>query len=212
MMDVVFGDIIEGRLIIADHIMREKSNGSFKVIDVGGTDTSWSSNLIDALVDVKSSDESKLQFIMDICRQDSWKKITDFVEENGKFDFCICSHTLEDIYNPYLVLDNLPKIAKSGVISMPSIKMEINLVENLNWSGFLHHRYLFGHRNGKIVIAPKLPVIEKISNKTQFDRTEEIRFWWKDTIDYEIFMDNYLGPDSSTVLENLEVFLKEQTR
>jgi len=211
-MKISFGEVKEGRQIIAAKIFKQKQLGKFTVIDVGGTAIGWSLFIADAFVDINKSSTDKLQFVFDLCKESGWKEILEYVEVNGKFDYAICTHTLEDIYNPYLVLDNLPKIAKAGIISMPSIKAEINLIETENWSGFLHHRYLFGHENGRMVIAPKLPVIEKLKNKQIQKINEEIRFEWSEDIPYDVFMNNYLGPTSETVLNNLENFIMLQIK
>ena len=208
-MNISFGEVMEGRQLIADYVIYQKSKKPFTVIDVGGSATGWSLPIAAAFVDINKVDTFKTQFVVDICKQDSWNDLLLYVAMNGKFDFSICTHTLEDIYNPYLVLDHLPLIAKSGIISMPSIKTELNFVESLNWSGFLHHRYLFGHKQNKIVIVPKLPVIEKLTKQT-LNVVEEIRYQWDNSIQYEVFMDNYLGPNTDTVLKRLEQFIKEQ--
>lgn len=209
-MKVSFGEVMSGRQLIADFVSSMKSRRLFSVIDVGGSAVGWSLPLSDAFIDINECNTNKLQFKIDICRERSWVDVLKFVETNGKFDYCICTHTLEDIYNPYIVLDYMPKIARSGIITMPSIKTEVNLVENSNWRGFAHHRYLFGHRDKKIVIAPKLPVVEKLNFQDVLRQVEEIRFEWDDDIEYEVFMNNYLGPNTDIVLMNYERFIREQ--
>jgi hypothetical protein len=208
-MRVSYGEVIQGREYIAQLIIEKKRQSKFTVIDVGGTATGWSTNIADCFVDINENNV-KHQFVFDICKESNWQNILNYVQKFGKFDYCICTHTLEDIYNPYVVLDNLPRIAKSGIISMPSIHTEINFVESVHWSGFLHHRYLFGHKNQSIMIAPKLPVIEKLKNKKVLNLVEEIRYEWQNEIHYTVFMNNYLGPNTDTVLRNLEQFIAEQ--
>jgi len=94
---------------------------------------------------------------------------------------------------------------------MPSIRTELNHVESDNWLGFAHHRYLYGYMDGRIVIAPKLPVLEHLTGRRVLREVEEIRFEWDGSIEYAVFMDNYLGPDTSTVLRNYERLIGEQT-
>lgn len=209
-MYISFGEVMKGRQEIADYIFLQKSKKQFTVIDVGGYAIGWSLPVADAFIDIQALPTKKPQFIFDICKESNWLSVIDFVEKNGKFDYCICTHTLEDIYNPYTVLDYLPKIAKSGVITMPSVKTETNYIENTNWCGFAHHRYLFGCKDQKMIIAPKLPLVEKLIARKSLTYVEEIRYEWENSIPYDIFMSNYLGPNTETVLKEYERFIREQ--
>ena len=209
-MQVSFGEVMSDRQKIADYIFTRKTLGPFTVIDVGGSAIGWSLPIADAFIDINPCQTDKLQFNIDICKKENWRKVLDYVDTYGKFDYCICTHTLEDIYNPYLVLDMMPLIAKSGVITVPSVKTEINYIESKNWSGFAHHRYMFGHKQESMVIAPKLPIIESLANRVVLTEVEEIRYEWTKTIPYIVFMDNYLGPNTDTVLQNYERFIRDQ--
>lgn len=209
MVEVSFGDVIEGRSYISGFLLNKKTVSNFTVIDIGGTASGWSSNIADAFIDINHQDTNKLQFNFDICKEKNWKPVLEFVEKNGKFDFSICTHTLEDIYNPYLVLDILPKISKQGVITTPSILSELNFVETTLWSGYIHHRYLFGFKDNKIIIAPKLPIVESIKDKIEV-KDLEIRYEWVEDIPYTVFMDNYLGPNKDILLDEYGKFIIEQ--
>lgn len=210
-MRVSYGEVLQGRKRIFDYVATRKSLEEFTVVDVGGSAVGWSLPISDAFIDINGCDTAKLQFTMDICRKENWRKVLDYVETNGKFDYCICTHTLEDIYNPYLVLDMMPLIAKSGIITVPSVKTETNFIENVNWSGYIHHRYMFGQSQGSMVVAPKLPVVEKIASRVTLTEVEEIMFEWETKIPYTVFMDNYLGPNTDTVLKEFERFIVEQS-
>ena len=61
---------------------------------------------------------------------DTWEPIFDYVDKNGKFDFSICSHTLEDLNAPKQVMINLQKISNAGLIAFPSKYMEMK-----KWEG-----------------------------------------------------------------------------
>lgn len=207
MIDVSYGEVLEGRQRIANRIFAAKQRQEFSVIDVGGSATGWSVPVVDCFVDINKCDTTKPQFNIDITNKSSWDELVAVLP--NKFDYCICTHTLEDIYNPYLVLDYLPKIARAGIITMPSIRTELSHVESEHWLGFFHHRYLFGVKDDKMVVAPKLPIVEKLRDRPTTRIVEEIRFEWRYSIEYEVFMSNYLGPTTDTVLKNYERFIGE---
>ena len=53
-----------------------------------------------------------------------WEKVEEHVDQYGKFDFCLCSHTLEDIINPFYACKMIEKTCKSGFIAIPSKYIE----------------------------------------------------------------------------------------
>jgi hypothetical protein len=73
-----------------------------------------------------------------------WSKIEEDVSKNGKFDFCVCSHTLEDIINPEFVQSMINKYCKSGFVAVPSKYQECtrNIPHNGTYRGYIHHRYI----------------------------------------------------------------------
>lgn len=201
-LQISYGTTSGHRQQILGFVLGEKAgNSKFKVIDIGGSADAWSSTCVDMLVDIKCEDSSSSMQI-DICDWESWNKLKEWVEKNGKFDFAICTHTLEDIYDPIVVLKNLPTIAKRGVITTPSIKAELSNPENKNWLGYIHHRWIFDQLDGKMFLIPKLSILEimcrgrNLGDPTQ----QEIMYLWEENIPYSLFMDNYLGPNASTVI------------
>lgn len=202
-LQIKYGTIAEHRQLILSHVLGVKTtNPGYRVIDIGGAADSWSSTCVDMLVDINAED-SPSSMSIDICDSDEWTKLKNHVEENGKFDFAICTHTLEDIYDPIVVLKNLPKIAKSGVITMPSIKTELSNIENKNWLGYIHHRWIFDQHDDKIFIIPKLGILEIMCKGRNFYEPafQEIMYSWTNDIPYSMFMNNYLGPNAATVVQ-----------
>ncbi len=133
-----------------------------------------------------------------------------YVIENGMFDYCICTHTLEDLYNPFPALNNMPKLAHAGVITMPSMADELSPVQNLAWNGYIHHRWIFDYLDGNIFIIPKIFGLESfISSKMNKRKGSEIKYEWEKEIPYKIFMDNYIGPDIPTVTKNLRELISK---
>ena len=101
------------------------------IIDVGGAAAEWSREISTHFVDIRPIDVgNKKLFQFDLCDPAGWKQVEDYVAKNGKFDFCICTHTLEDLINPKYVCEKISEIAKSGVISFPSKYKELHRHEH----------------------------------------------------------------------------------
>ena len=61
----------------------------------------------------------------------------------------------------------------------------------------------------KKFIIPKIRSLKAvIRSRMSRVKATEIRFDWQDAIPYEIFMNNYLGPDLKTIASELKVVLK----
>jgi len=195
---------------VIKYILDKKSQGRFTVIDVGGSCSGWSAPYIDVLVDFNDLDNaytSKIKhFKCDITHSDSYTDIMKYVEENGKFDFCICTHTLEDIMNPVFVCEQICKISKEGYISFPSKFRELSKFEKGSlYRGYIHHRWIFNVKDeNKIIAFPKINFIE---NSSIFDTIAnmsedlyDLSFYWKDNIEMEYINNNYLGPSVDAVI------------
>lgn len=151
----------EHRHFVDNEIEKLKNkNSSLKVIDVGGGINSWckyTTHVVDIFINEGSKEEflsgypDRHFFDFDITQENNWKTVLDYVEENGKFDYSICTHTLEDITNPKLVCDMLMKISKRGFISVPSKYAEYLRFENWygvqGYRGFFHHKWIYSIKN-----------------------------------------------------------------
>jgi hypothetical protein len=146
---------------VIDYIQQQKeTKPSFSVIDVGGVYGGWSFSVLTAMVDRNSMDSVQLdnitRFDANINFESGWVKILEHVEKHGKFDFVICSHTLEDLALPQVTLNMLPKVAHEGFVAVPSKYRElINGVEGI-WQGYNHHRWICTFRDGIFKLYPKL--------------------------------------------------------
>lgn len=186
---------------------QREDNPDFKVIDIGAPAdyTNWSYNLIDYAVDLNDFSHERIKsFKINLNFETQWEEIFEYVEKNGKFDFCICSHTLEDLALPSVTLKNMPKIAKEGYISVPSRFVELKRVMNQPWLGYLHHRWIFTFINGIFTGFPKLNFIESfpIFEKSASDDEGlyDLSFFWKDDIKFHIINNDYLGPSTEDVM------------
>jgi hypothetical protein len=193
------------RSYVLDYIRNQKSKGKFTVVDVGGTAGGWSKDVVDAIVDFNpiESNSSIRFFKCDITDIDSYHELNEYVEKNGKFDFCICSHTLEDIINPVFVTKQLAKLANGGFIAFPSKYRECARFEG-NYRGYIHHRWIFDVEGQSIMAYPKVNFIE---NDPFFDsiadldeNRKDLSFFWKNMIDMRYVNNNYLGPSGEAVV------------
>jgi hypothetical protein len=74
--------------------------------------------------------------VRDICDREPWPF------EDRRFDFVVCSHTLEDVRDPVWVCSELIRVARAGYIEVPS-RLEEQIRELQGpWVGRDHHRWL----------------------------------------------------------------------
>lgn len=182
---------IGNKLVHERECLEYIKNENFKVIDVGGSANGWTSEVCDAIVDFMDppKDFENIKFFkFDITDPDGWSDLLKYCEEHGKFDFSVCSHTLEDITNPVFVAKQLAKISKQGYVSFPSKHCELNRGEAgpHGWRGCCHHRWIFDIKDDKLFAFPKLPCLEYIQEFDKMISTDEnkwnISIYWKDDI------------------------------
>jgi hypothetical protein len=204
------------------------------VIDVGGAMNHWLDPKPFACVDIQKG-SCEVNFVGDINMPHVWwEVITDRKMDGRKWDFAVCTHVLEDIRNPPMVLEMLPQIAKEGFISMPNKMWELGYCENVKpenyiearlipgvnghtYRGFFHHRWIYTIKNGTLWMFPKLNFIEFMDGLPWMpkDREEtdlffhELSFWWKDDIPYKIVNGDFLGPQPNYVFEYYRDQLRE---
>ncbi len=208
LFDIQVGDIYAHRNALLRFLQaKKKDDPTFTVIDVGGSAGGWSHPVADWIVDVNPVDTTNC-FKVNLNRHDDWQNVLDYVAEHGKFSFAICSHTLEDIANPMLVMEMLPKIAEEGHIAVPSKYRELANVESHNFRGYMHHRWIYNIRPEEpnlFVGFPKLSFIERYTRLHSLantsDSVAELKFRWKGRIPYRIINDDYLGPTSDAVYD-----------
>jgi hypothetical protein len=86
---------------------------------------------------------------MDICS-------TPWPFETGKFDYVICSHTLEDIRDPIGVCKEMMRVGRAGYIETPAAVTELTRgVQSPHWCGWQHHRWLVQKEEGGLVFFGK---------------------------------------------------------
>lgn len=162
----------------------ERPNPKGKVIDIGGA-TSYLDGKLDAIIDItEPKSKSTYKFIGNIDEPEIWEKVKAHVKQNGKWDYAICTHTLEDINNAPYAIKQIEQIAKAGLIIVPSKYRELSRFSG-NFRGYIHHRWIFDIRNGEILALPKINYIEdEYFNKaeTELPNKEELIIEWENTI------------------------------
>lgn len=201
---------------VIKYIKNKKENGKFTVIDIGGSADGWSAPYIDALVDMNESNSNFTfqRFYGDINKDKVWNDVKEYVMKNGKFDFCICTHTLEDIRDPLFVCEQMQEIAYEGYIAVPSKYIECARFEfgNNGPRGYIHHRWIFIISNNQFKGFPKLSFLEymrELDNiaSTNKDRSD-LSFYWKDNIPIILCNNDYMGPSVEHVKDYFRELIK----
>lgn len=196
-------------------------NHTLRVLDIGAASNPWGGSWITHIADNFVTPETEQQFankgitVFKVDVEDSlnWSLILDDVEKNGKFDFVICSHTLEDLNNPKIALKMINKIGKAGYISMPSKYAEFTKFETRGglegYNGYHHHRWIYQIKNDILIGYPKMNFLEYAKlEEGEVNTTVEIAFIWEDSFDYKLLAPHQLL--HNTVGENLLYQLLEK--
>lgn len=86
------------------------------------------------------------------------------------FDYVICRHTLEDLYNPFLLCAEMSRVAKAGYIETPSPMAELCRGADGDaprYRGFHHHRYIVWRSGAELHFVAKYPIIEYMKAKEE---------------------------------------------
>ena len=177
-----------------------KLNPDAKILDIGAA---W--NPLEEATHTFDFNEfqskSVHKFTGNINDYEDWIQIFDYVDQFGKFDFCNCTHTLEDLAYPQAALKYMPRIAKEGFVAVPSKYYELQRREL--YRGATHHRWIFSGKDNVLVGYPKLNLIDYVnyqpSSKIEHYGNTELRIMWSDTIDWTIINNDYMGPSKEAI-------------
>ena len=204
---------------ILDHITESKVK---TILDIGGSWNCWLGDRVTHMFDLHdpntikgmTTNSNKIKwFGGNINDYESWQHIFDYVDQYGKFDFCNCTHTLEDLAYPEAALKYMPRVAKAGFIAVPSKYWELD--RRQLFRGGVHHRWIFDHSNNQLVMYPKINLIEymtlfKLDTTLQLLKEHgntELRLLWQDDIDFTIANNDYLGPTFEHVVNLYEALV-----
>jgi hypothetical protein len=136
---------------------RRADNPRFSVVDIGGAADSWSG--ADCFVDFHRV-EGQDTITGDIHDPAIWKEIA----ARG-FDFCVCSHLLEDIRDPVFVLGKIRDTFRHGYIVVPNKHVEFGSIEPIHYVGYGYHRWIYTLVGGELRVVAKLPLASYIAPK-----------------------------------------------
>ena len=196
-------EIYGGRPQVVEYLraLKEK-NPDMTVLDVGAAWNPLSREFLTHTLDFNPiSIENVLSFHGNINDYETWQQLFAYVDEHGKFDFCNCTHVLEDLAYPMAALRYMPRIAKEGFIAVPGLYWELERRQVMR--GAHHHRWIFTEKNQKLLAYPKINLIDYID----YDEVTikkyanlELRMFWKDDIEFEVINNDYLGPTFEDVI------------
>ena len=95
-----------------DNLKRDRGE-NFTLIDIGASHNPFDRRYLTHTFDILPAPKDGVhEFIGNMNKYEDWQPLLDHVQQHGKFTFVNCTHTLEDLANPMLVLDMLPRIAE----------------------------------------------------------------------------------------------------
>jgi len=113
--------------------------------------------------------------------------------KDKEFDFVVCRHVLEDMFNPFPLCAEMSRVAKAGYVECPSPIAELGRgVDGGSppFRGYHHHRFIAWVFNKEFRMVSKYPFVEYLRfDEAQIDkwlRSSE-RYWnsyflWTDRI------------------------------
>lgn len=184
----------------------KSSRDNFSLIDIGASHNPFNRDYLTHTYDIMDTPIEGVQhFVGNMNRYEDWQQLLEYVEEHGKFTFANCTHTLEDLANPMLALEMLPRIAEQGFLAMPSKYNELQRREG-PFRGTMHHRWIWNNENGVLVAYPKVPIIDSMTFHPHEGTVEhsaelELRMLWISDIDFAIANNDYLGPTAEAIYD-----------
>lgn len=173
-----------------------------RILDIGGAMKQRTDCEVDTLVDIihpEAAPYSPSRLLAKrFVRVDLMRQKLPFKDK--EFDFCFCTHTLEDLPYPFLIMDEMSRVAKSGFVATPSMGMDITFshFDLTDWAtgarrvpGYSHHKWMFYVKKGVIQVLPKNYGILYSSDFhfTNWTGGVEMQYYWKDKIRYNEIRD-----------------------
>jgi len=174
-----------------NQIKKHISDCGYKSIDVGASAMYWSYPECKFVADsVSISKEGTTFFQINLEDKNTWSELLSYVDLNGKFDFSICSHTLEDVFNPLELIKLLETISNSGFVAIPSKYDEFSFLYENKYRGNAHHKQFFDVIDNELIVFPKFSWIENNQRSDEilkYHKGAELSFIWEKEIPVNIF-------------------------
>jgi hypothetical protein len=189
-----------------DDVKKIISNNNYKTIDIGASLQFWSYPECKFVADIVKIEKEGVKFFdFNIQNKETWSDLLTYVGINGKFDYSICSHTLEDVITPTNLLELLPKISKRGYIAVPSKFDELSFLWNNKYRGNAHHKQIIDMKDNIVCIYPKYPFLEVFDESDEILKNnlgKELVIFWEDKIPFKFFaQDNIFHSDDELIKE-----------
>jgi hypothetical protein len=181
-------------------IKKLEIKSSDRVLDIGGSMQQHTEIKVDTLADLIRPEDApygptKL-LAKNFVKVDITREKLPFADK--EFDVCLCTHVLEDLPNPFLVMEEMERVAKRGLVVTPSMgeDMVFSPIDYTNWltgarrvPGQAHHKWFFVKENEKLKVIPKnYPVLyTKDFQVVGWAGEKEMVYFWSNKIEYKEF-------------------------
>jgi hypothetical protein len=171
-----------------------------RVLDIGGSMMQHKEIKIDTLADIIRPEDAPYEpsklLAKKFVKVDITREKLPFKDK--EFDVCLCTHVLEDLPTPFLVMDEMSRVAKRGLIVTPSmgIDMKFTPIDYTNWltgarrvSGEAHHKWFFVKEGNSLKVIPKIyPILyTEEFQVTKWKGGVETEYYWNGIIKYNEF-------------------------
>lgn len=149
----------ESRAYVAAYLDKKlEENADYCIVDIGGGANPWyphTKYIVDIVSYENTERERERENINgDLHDSSLWDKVRAVHP-----DFIICTHVLEDIRDPFFVIDEICRSAPAGYISMPTKHQEFSRQESLFYVGHCHHRWIYTLDDNVLKAIAKMPIV-----------------------------------------------------
>ena len=204
---------IENKVVQREKVLDYLSDNKFDLVaDVGGSLDPWAKEFVTHYLDIVPPLDRRKDAVF------IWCDINWNFTINTKFDFIICTQTLEHTYNPGWSVELLSTLGIHGYIDVPNKLTELSkgvafgdegLIRcNLtnHFRGFTPHRWVFTIKSDILWCFPKMNFLEYMPDIDEWIKENPdpvaLSFWWRDEIPCKMIDDTYLDfPDPQKAIE-----------
>lgn len=198
-----------------------KIKSTDRILDIGGSMMQHTEIDIDTLVDMIRPEDAPYNpsktLAKNFVKVDITKDKLPF--KNKEFDVVLCTHVLEDLPSPFLVINEMMRVAKRGLIVTPSMgfDMEFTPLDFTDWltgarrsPGQAHHKWFFVSSDNGLEIIPKIyPVLYTNDFQiTKWTGEPEMIYEWSEKIEYKEFE----SLNIHKLIDRYELFMKKNAK